>query len=41
MGNSAEMYSNYDAGFTKSTIGAFGALDIDGDQDFVTDALEA
>lgn len=39
--NSASMFSNYDAGFTKSTIGAFGALDVNGDQDFVTDELEA
>ena len=41
LGNSAEMYSNYDAGTLKTTIGAFSALDTNGDPEFVTDALEA
>jgi len=39
LGNSAEMYSNYDAGFVKTNIGALGALDTNGDPTFVTDAL--
>ncbi len=41
LGNSAEMFSNYDAGFVKTNIGAFGALDTNGDPAFVNDALEA
>jgi len=40
MGNSAQMLSNYGAGWTKSNIGVFGALDTNGNPSFVTDVLE-
>jgi len=40
LGNSAEMFSNYDASWKQSNIGAFGAWDYS-TPDFVTEALEA
>ncbi|WP_373190032.1 hypothetical protein [Halolamina sp.] len=39
--SSASMYESYDAGTFKSTIGAFGASDFDGNPTIVEDALEA
>ena len=40
MGNSAAMFSNYDAGFTRSNIGAFAAADPLRNPDFVNDERE-
>ncbi len=41
LSNSAEMFSNYDAGFVKTNIGSLGALDTNGDPAFVNDVLDA